>query len=428
MKKPNMVVCNSKGEVFEIPELLMAGASAGKIVVPDTKDLVALPQSSVFHVLPKRLPVGYDPVTGQFVALREYAGQKVFAAAAFMPPGYVQTHFSAYEEMGGAPKLPLFCYAALGFKSGKFYAAGFRIDKQLRHEIADESLALIDAKAVSMRKRHAGNRLVAHLVDNCVLQYRCPNACNLVLGKWECPIPVSTACNASCLGCISKQPKSSCIPSTQQRLDFVPTVGEIVEYVVPHLQRANNPIASFGQGCEGEPLLSADIIEESIREIRLRTTRGIINCNTNASKPRAIERLCKAGLNSMRVSMNSAQKPAYHAYYRPRGFSFDDVVKSIVVAKKHGVWVSINYLVFPGFTDNTHEIKALKQLLAKTKINMIQTRNLNIDPLWYMREMGLGKGSDDSIGMKQWQSEIQKRFTDLNLGYFNPTFKTMIAK
>ena len=362
----------------------------------------------------------------KFIEVKEYNGTPVFAAAAFMPPGYIRTFNSAYIELPDAPRLPLYCYSAIGMKNGRFYVAGNRIDRQKRHEITDQdSFSVNSGEAQTILNRYPGNRLVSHLVNNCALKYKCPNACNFVLGRWECPIPVSSACNAVCIGCISKQSKNSGFPASQDRIDFIPTVQEIIEYVVPHLKNAANPIASFGQGCEGEPLLQAKLIEESIRAIRSRTSRGIININTNASMPDAIERLCKAGLNSIRVSLNSAQPEFYTSYYRPHNYSFDDVLQSMKIAKRYKVWISINYLVFPGFTDNPSELRALKNLVRTTKVNMIQTRNLNIDPLWYKKTMGIENYSDKSIGMMSWIEDIKKSFPDLLLGYFNPTYKTI---
>ncbi|MGB7570048.1 MAG: radical SAM protein [Chitinivibrionales bacterium] len=425
MNQPLLVVSDSKGNIFEIPELLMVGASVNSLSLPDDSSITALPQSSVLFALPKRIPIGYDYISKKRVALDNYHGEPVSAVAAFLPPGYIRTLISANCELPGAPRLPLYCYSAVGWKNGKFYAAGIRIDRQMRHEISDESLSFVDSQAKAMLRRYPCNRLIRHLVENCVCKYRCPNACNLVLGKWECPVPVSPVCNAACIGCISLQARGCGFPASQHRIDFVPTEKEIEEYVVPHLQKAANPIASFGQGCEGEPLLQAGLIKESIKRIRSRTRRGVININTNASLPKAVERICLAGLNSMRVSMNSAQAGFYAAYYRPKSYSFDDVCESIAIAKKHKVWVSLNYLVFPGFTDHPGEVAALKKLLKKTKVDMIQTRNLNIDPQWFITKMGLGSLRGKPIGMVSWVVEMKKYFPDVKLGYFNPTFKTM---
>ena len=415
---PLLTVSDRKGNIFEIPGLVMSGCLLDSPIVPDDRSIIPLPKSSVLFTLPERAPIGYDPVRKRFVIVKEHGGVPVYAAAAFMPPGYIRTLNSAYEELPGAPRLPLYCYSAVGWRKGKFFAAGNHIDRQRRHYLTDADLASVHTEARAMLKRYPCNRLIAHLINNCVRKYRCPNACNLVLGRWECPVPVSRACNADCLGCISKQPRHSGFPASQHRIDFVPTVREITEYVVPHLKTAPNPIASFGQGCEGEPLLQAELIEESIREIRRRTTRGIINLNTNASIPDAVERLCQAGLNSMRVSLNSAQPAFYASYCRPRHFSFDEVRQSMIIARRYKVWVSINYLVFPGFTDQPGELSALEKLIRTTKLNMVQTRNLNIDPVWYKKSMGLETMKERPIGMISWIDSIRKKFPNVAVGVF----------
>ncbi|MEX0635144.1 MAG: radical SAM protein, partial [Ferruginibacter sp.] len=154
---------------------------------------------------------------------------------------------------------------------------------------------------------YPNNRLVKHLMENCCMTYTCPAARNFALGRWECPVPASPACNANCIGCISFQPIEETIVSTQDRLTFKPTAEEIVEFTVPHLESAPFPLVSFGQGCEGEPLLMWETIQEAIIEIRKHTTKGSININTNGSKPDAVKALCEAGLNSIRVSTNSAR-------------------------------------------------------------------------------------------------------------------------
>jgi hypothetical protein len=101
------------------------------------------------------------------------------------------------------------------------------------------------------------------------------------------------------------------------------------------------------------------------------------------------------------------------------------VVKSIMIAKQHNIWVSINYLVFPGFTDHEREFGVLRIFLRKTKIDMIQTRNLNIDPEWYINSLELSKLEGKSLGMVPWIEAIRKGFPKVVLGYFNPTYATI---
>lgn len=418
---PCLLVSDEKGNFFEIPELLMTGSTLGSAMVPKKEELIPIPAGSDLFRLPGRKPIGFDPLTKTFVKIDNYQGVAVEAVGAFMSPAYLQIYRSSYDSEKGAPALPLYCYTAAGWKRGQVYVAGLRIDSDERQDYDNFNLELICKKAKALPSKYPGNRLVKHLVENCVLRYGCPAARNFIMGRWECPIPTSRTCNASCLGCISFQQESSGFSASHERICFTPTVDEIVEFVVPHLQNASRPVASFGQGCEGEPLLEGELIAESIKQIRKYTSRGILNVNTNASRPDMVELLFNAGLDSMRVSMNSAREAFYIAYYRPKGYSFDDVCKSLEIARKFKKWTSINYLTFPGFTDTRDEIIALEKLIKKVELNMIQTRNLNIDPLWYIKQAKLDLfDHGPAIGMNDWVRYLQKEFPALRLGYFNP--------
>jgi wyosine [tRNA(Phe)-imidazoG37] synthetase (radical SAM superfamily) len=245
------------------------------------------------------------------------------------------------------------------------------------------------------------------------------------MGRWECPIPTSKACNAECLGCISKQPCESGFKASHDRITFTPKVEEIVEFVSYHLENAPRPVASFGQGCEGEPLLEGELLAESIRAIRKKTQRGIINVNTNGSLPDVVRKLCDAGLDSIRVSLNSTRERYYNAYYRPKIYTFDNVVESLCIMNEHKRWSSVNYLMFPGFTDTQIELDSLISLIQKTDLKMIQTRNLNIDPLWYIQQAELESEHEASLGIPKWVNTIKQRFPKLLLGYFNPPLNVM---
>ena len=155
----------------------------------------------------------------------------------------------------------------------------------------------------------------------------------------------------------------------------------MVEFTVPHLETAPFPLVSFGQGCEGEPLLMWETIAKAIKEIRKHTGKGSININTNGSKPAAVAALCEAGLNSIRVSTNSARKHIYEAYYRPNNYRFEDIVESLKVVRSYGGWTSINYFVFPGMTDSEEEYEALRKLIIETDLSMIQWRTLILIPI-----------------------------------------------
>ena len=289
----------------------------------------------------------------------------------------------------------------------------------IRQEAAGYDDAKIETGTYRLLQVYPHNRLVKHLMENCCMTYTCPAARNLAIGRWECPVPVSPACNANCIGCISFQPEEETIFSTQDRLTFKPTAEEIVEFTVPHLETAPYPIVSFGQGCEGEPLLMWETIREAIIEIRKHTKKGSININTNGSRPDAVEELCRAGLNSIRVSTNSAREKIYTPYYRPNNYTFGDIVESLKVVRRHGGWTSINYFVFPGMTDSIEEYEALRKLIRDTGLSMIQWRNFNIDPDWYLGKIGVSE-TGECMGVKQLIELIREEFPQLKFGYFNP--------
>lgn len=419
VRPPSLVFANSRGEIIDFPDLHMAGSSCGRVDQPESDDLIELPPGSELFVLPGRLPAGINPKTGkvEILATDPYDGGTPQAVAAFMAPAHTMVFTAAYRTTAGAPVLPLFAYSAVGWHAEKFWVAGFRSDPDPRQDAGRFDQRAINRNTAEMMKRFPANRLVQHL-GKCCLTYGCPAARNFFLGRWEAPLPTSPVCNAACAGCISLQP-SGCCPAAQERIGFVPFAGEIAEIAVPHLENAEKAIVSFGQGCEGEPLLQAPTLEESIRLMRARTTRGTINLNSNASLPAAVERLIGAGLDSIRVSLNSARRDVHERYYRPRGFSLPDVRQSIVLMKKGGRHVSLNYFILPGFTDTPEEFAALCELIERCGPDFIQLRNLNMDPEWYMRVVR-HRTPDKPLGIRNWLDRLGTRFPHLRFGYFNP--------
>lgn len=411
---PYILYSDGKGNIFEDTSLFVTGRSGWDAWPVEADEWIELPEGGNLYELPGRRGIGINAATGNMELC-----DKGWAVAAFIPPAHTGFYLAAYETTPDAPTLPLFCYTAVGWLDGKFYVPATRIEADIRQECAGFDDKKVKQGVKSLVAAYPHNRLVQHLAENCALTYECPAARNYFMGRWECPIPSSPACNANCVGCISFQPEEESIVSTQDRLRFKPTAEEIVEYTVPHLETAPFPIVSFGQGCEGEPLLMWETIRESIIEIRKHTPKGSININTNGSKPDAVRALCEAGLNSIRVSLNSAQEKYYTPYYRPNNYVFEDIIESLKVVREFGGWTSINYFVFPGMTDSADEYEALRRLISETGLNMIQWRNFNIDPDWYLGKLGITE-TGECLGIKQLQELIQEEFPALKFGYFNP--------
>lgn len=418
-QSPYLLYADDEGNIFEDTSLYVLGRTGWDAVEVDLEDWIPLPDGGNLYHLPGRRGIGLDVITGEMRLC-----EKGWATAAFVPPAHTGFYLAAYETESGAPTLPLFCYSAVGWRNEEYYVPATRVEKDIRQECSGFDDVKIQSGLTTFLQAYPQNRLVNHLAQNCCLTYHCPAARNYFMGRWECPIPISPACNANCLGCISFQPEEETIVSPQDRLTFKPTAAEVVEYTVPHLETAPYPIVSFGQGCEGEPLLMWETIKESIIEIRKHTQKGSININTNGSNPRAVEELMKVGLNSIRVSTNSAREDIYTKYYRPNNYKFQDIVESLKVARDYGGWASINYFVFPGMTDSEQELDALRKLISYTNLSMIQWRNFNIDPDWYLGKLNIAD-TGERYGLNQMMQIIHEEFPHVKFGYFNPPIERM---
>lgn len=418
--RPALVYADEKGNIFDWPELEMVGRSGADWRRLQPKDWIPLPEGSELFCLPGRLPIGCHPGKKAFEPLTEdpaAPSRPVQAVAAFMAPAHTQIYSAAYETLPGAPLLPLFAYTAVGWKDGSFVAAGVRVDADVRQDLRNFDRERIQRNARRRMAAEPGNRLVQHL-GKCAITYGCPAARNLFMNRWEAPLPTSPVCNARCLGCISLQERED-LCATQDRIAFVPTPEEICGVAVPHLKNAPRAVVSFGQGCEGEPLLQASTLRDAVAMMRKATSRGTINLNTNGSLPDEVAKLCDAGLDSIRVSMNSCRLEYYNAYFSPKGFSFDDAKRSLATVKAHGGFASINYFVLPGFTDDQREFEALCRVIAETGLDLIQMRNLNIDPEWYLKTLNIPPGGK-AMGVRRLMERLKERFPHLRFGYFNP--------
>ena len=423
MTTAKLVYADDSGQIYDHPYLEMAGSSGGTWQQVDESFLIPLPPGSELFLLPDRVPVGYDRDNQRFAELGESPldpGQTVQAVAAFMAPAHTQILTAAYHSEDNAPVLPLFSYTAVGWKEGQFVVAGVRVDPLIRQDIDQFDLEALNKKASRALARQRHNRLIQHL-GTCALTYGCPAAKNYFLARWEAPLPTSPQCNAACLGCISLQEDTG-VCASQDRIAFVPSPDEIAEVAVGHLQKATEPLVSFGQGCEGEPLLQGKTLAAAIKLIRQQTGSGTINLNTNGSLPRTIAQLQDSGLDSIRVSLNSAREDYYNQYYQPRGYSFADVKSSLQSMKTRGGFVSINLLILPGVTDEEEEVEALVRLIDDTDIDLIQMRNLNIDPELYLRSIGY-RATSRKLGILQMMQRISELHPQVKVGYFNPCLK-----
>jgi len=416
LKGLRSVFARPDGSVLDLPDI-SAAADCGIVSAADTDDFIALPEGSLLLTLPGRSVVGYEGSRRREIAERD--GEDVCAVAAALPLGYTRVALPAYAERNRAPVLPLYGYAAVAWSDSGFRVAAVRTDEleswspQLHGE---EQVR----EGIGLRTLEFPRNSLVQQLARCATEYGCFTAQNMFLRQGEAALPVSPACNARCIGCISEQEPDAQIKSAQERIQRRPTLDEISEIAVAHLKTVTKGMISFGQGCEGEPLLAAPLIAQAIRRVRSSTSAGIIHCNTNGSRPKALVQLIDAGLQSIRVSLNSARPAAYAAYYRPRGYGLADVFESLRVSADRRVSISLNVLTHPGVTDDVEEVAAFGELLSEFPIAMVQTRTLNVDPARYFSAVGRPK--HNPMGMRNWLARLKREYPAVGVGNFTRGF------
>ncbi len=405
-----LVYADAKGNVYEHDEILALGRGADMITEMTEDELIPLPDGATLVSLPSTRPIGMDEQSGEMVAMQG----EVNAVGALLPQGFTRLYIPSYVKTDKSYQLPLFGYSAVVWKDGGFYVAAHSTDNPEPWNPKNCDVNELELGVKRLTEQYPDNRLFQHL-SHCALEYECLTASNTFLNRLEGALPVSSNCNAGCYGCISEQPDGRGFTSPQTRMTFRPTVDELVEVMLEHL-KAPERIISFGQGCEGEPATQASIIIPAMRKVREITSLGHININTNAGLTDHIRGIVDAGLSLMRVSTISALDDHYNAYYMPRGYDLQSVEKSMIYAANQGVYTSINYLVFPGVTDREEELEAMIEFARRTKLKLIQMRNLNIDPESYLDLIPKAQG--DLLGMKQAIEIFQAELPDVVIGSY----------
>jgi pyruvate-formate lyase-activating enzyme len=393
MPHARLLYARPDGALLEHPTLRPAGLTFGGSV--PARHWRPLPPGTTLCQLPGCTAQGFD-IHGN---LRTLAPERDLAAGALLPTGYARLILPAYQKPAGTAYLPLFGYTAVASVGGEICAAYEPIDAPGSWDPADYSTPDLKELVATRTAGEPDNDLLKQL-GLCALDYGCYTAQNVFYGRWEGALPSSRTCSAQCVGCISEQLGS--VPSPQSRLLATPSPEQMAELAIAHLSGGPNRIISFGQGCEGEPLNRWRAVAQAITLVRERLPSdapngGCINMNTNGWHTRGLQAVVSAGLQRIRVSLISGVEDHYGAYYKPRGYSLSDVRNSIKLCADQGVWVALNLLTFPGYTDCSGEIDALCDLIRVCGVHEVQVRTLNIDREMFVESMPSPRGTEQGI-------------------------------
>jgi pyruvate-formate lyase-activating enzyme len=418
-----LLFADEKGVVYDHPSLLAAARSGDDIALAQERHAI-LPEGASLCTIPGRRPVGVDPGTGRLVTLSEVkVGRRTIvpqAVGATLPPGWTRALLPAAARpllaSAAAPILPQWAYTAAAL--GPRGPVAFALHTDRRRHWSPSTHGTPDLAGRVARRLARTRNPVWRQIGRCALEWSCFTAQNTFYGRDEGAVPSSAACNAACVGCLSAS-EEGMPPSSHERITRPPSAQEMAEVAAEHLAEARGRVmVSFGQGCEGEPLLRWREIARAIRLVRARTARGSINVNTNGSLPEALAALIDAGLDACRVSLNSASPDLYAAYYRPVGYGLAEVVRSMRVARERGAYLALNLLTFPGVTDREQEVERLCRLVAEAEVDQVQTRSLAIDPDVYMEVARDRGGGGRAVGIRALIDALRGARPGLVIGNF----------
>jgi pyruvate-formate lyase-activating enzyme len=335
------------------------------------------------------------------------------AVAAVLPPGYLRTQLPAYADAPERPDLTPRGYSAVAADdAGDLVVAALLIDRDPTHDMDAYPRAEIAAKVNDALRSRPADRLVRQLA-RCAREYSCRAAANAFYRRWECALPIAAPANEHPPAAVAPRLDGEAEP--REPAAFHATAEEIATLAIEHIA-AGGTLLSFGQACEGEPLLVARLIEDAIRLIRAATRSGTIHLETNGSAPAALRRLATTGLDAVTIRLVSARADTYETMHRPEGYRFTDVRAAVRVAAEQRLATSLLIPVLPGVFDRTEEIAALVALADELpEGSAVLMRDLAADPL---RALAAVKSRDTNVGVARALERLREELPHLRVGSF----------
>ncbi len=337
-------------------------------------------------MLPGRRPIGWDPNGRSLTEVDSIdvdgKRRRVWAVAAVMLPDWLRLRRPACTLEAGAPPLAPEAYTEAGWMGDGIVVAAVRLGprgpRAVREQHASDAAGRVRRRVAST----LGNRLLQHLA-RCALELSCGLAWNVFFGCGEAFLPVSVSCDANCWGCVSIRPgRGGSTPAARARA--VARVKDLVDVALEHLRTDPASTVTFGLGRNGDLELACERIERSILAIRSRSQAGMLNLDTQVLDPAWIARLCNAGLDAIRISLNSAVAGHFERWYGSGRGGFEELRGVLGVARGKGTHLSLSLLTQPGFSDRPSEVEALLRLIDEFGIERLQLRNLPADPDAYL--------------------------------------------
>ena len=181
-----LLIAAPDGTVYDHPTLRAVGRSGDEVVDPAATP-IPLPRFAKLVRLPGRLPLGFNPTTGNAEVVERFdAGGKSFrpdAVGALLPPGYSRLLLPSATPSKGQP-LPQWAYAAAGWSDQGPVTWAMRTDRRRHWDPGRFSTPDLKQRIARRLKASPGNRVLRQ-VANCSRNYRCFTAQNIFYERDE---------------------------------------------------------------------------------------------------------------------------------------------------------------------------------------------------------------------------------------------------
>ena len=289
-------------------------------------------------------------------------GPARWALAAVLGPGYLRTHVPACDAATDVAPLEPLPYAAVAAdQAGEIVvgavAIGAPVQGSASSRISGDELA---TRITERLRNEPSNRLLRQLV-RCAREYECQAARNAFLGRGECALPLGAPSNDHPGPSVALRRRDERAPIEPTAMPA--TAAEAAAVANAHF-RAGGTSVSFGQACEGDPLLLVRTIADAAALITRPGGTEIV-LRTNGSSAAALARAADAGIDRVVVALTSAHGPTYERVHGPIGHRWTDVRASLRDAAGRKLALTIELLTLPGLTDREAEARELVALLGE---------------------------------------------------------------
>ena len=318
---------------------------------------IPLPPEAQLVPLADRAAIGIDR-RGQPRPL----GPARWALAAVLGPGYLRTHLPACDPATDVAPLDPLPYAAVAAdQAGEIVVAAIAVGAPAQGSafarVADDDLA---SRITDRLRSEPSNRLLRQLA-RCAREYECQAARNAFLGRGECALPLGAPANDQAGPSVALRRRDERAPT---ELTAMPATAADAAAVANAHFRSGGTSVSFGQACEGDPLVLVRTVADAAALITRPGGTEIV-LRTNGSSVAALARAADAGIDRVVVALASAHGPTYERVHGPIGHRWTDVRASLREAASRKLALTIELLSLPGLTDREAEVRALVALLGE---------------------------------------------------------------